>query len=236
MRLISTLITATLLAATAAASAAPITPSFSRFGTLAGATFGGSGIPNTAVAVTEIRDDAGSEQLTLGLTAHQRFVGPNLANNGAGVFSASTGVSPFPPSPGDPYAVWNFALYVSGMDASDLNFKLFYDFDPAAGNDQSTHGVAAFAGGPFPAQNSFNLGMNFLAMSIPGITPPAGSFDPNVAGEYSFALEAYTGQGRLVARTAIVVNVADGTVPEPGTLVLTGLALLAGAARSRRRT
>ena len=84
-----------------------------------------------------------------------------------------------------------------------------------------------------PFQNSWNLGMEFLATTNPaiGITAPAGVFNPNAQGQYSFALVAYTSiTGAEIGRSAIVVNV----VPEPGTFALAGLALL-GLAAARRR-
>lgn len=208
------------------AHAAPISPTYNTFGPLPAATFGGSGIPNDAVAITTVGG------LTLAMSATQRFTAPALTNDGMGTYSALTGVSTASPSPADPYAMWNFNFYISGGDDT-MAFRLFYDFNTAVGNDETTHGTISFLGSQLPggvAQNSFNLGMNFLAAAGAGIAPPAGAFDPNAAGQYTFALVAYgITSGQEIGRSAIVVN-----VPEPGTFALSGLALL-GLAGLRRR-
>jgi len=218
-----------------AAAAAPITPTFSTFGTLTGATFGGSGIPNTAVAITTLAGSGTTlpPRLTLGLTAHQRFSDqPPLLNNGAGVFTALAGVSPTVPStPANPLATWNFGWYVGGADLSNFVFELLYDLNPATGTQQAN--LRTLGRNPLAVltQNSWNLGMDFL--ELPNV------FDPTVNGEYSFALIAYGRDGNQlfeVARSAMLGNVTGGSnlVPTPGTLALAAVALLGLAGVSRR--
>lgn len=232
-----------------AALAQSITPNATLI-PLPAATFGGSGIPNTSVAVTNVGN------VTLGLSAAARFDNPTVTNNGAGTFYALAGVDNHTPSPGDPYALWNFNYYIGGT-ITDYNYKLFYDFDPAANTEESAHGVFSLLGaqinqiftGPplnlnvFPSQNSLNLGMNFLETPpIPLVLqPPAFSpFNPNALGSYTFALVAYAkegdgggGFGAEVGRTAMQVS----AVPEPETyaLLLAGLSAITFVARRRRQ-
>jgi hypothetical protein len=220
---------------------AQITPTGSRFGTLSEATFGGTGIPNDAVMV---RDNIPG--LTMGLTATQRcgtvICNPALTNNGFGRFFASAGADLNPPSPTNPYAIWNWNFFIGGAAATNYNYKLFYDFNSASGNPQASHGTiavpwAVLSTGPF--QNSWNLGMDFLASPGVGITPPSGTFDPDALGEYTFALVAFdkAGVGGLefgdeVARVAMAVNV----VPEPSTYALMAAGIGFLGVMSRRRT
>lgn len=226
------------------ANAAPISPTFTTFGLLAGVTFGGSGIPNSPAAIFNLTDPlTGQTTLTMGLIATPRFTGV-VTNDGAGTYSSVTGISPNPPSSlADPYAMWNFSSYVGGSAASGLFFRLFYDFDPAVGTNEADHGTVSFAGTTLvlsPNGSSSNLGFNSLATSgVATFGPhsfttvtPTGTFDPNAAGQYTFALRAYRDANftDLVGSTAIAVNV----VPEPGTFALAGLALL-GLATARRR-
>lgn len=216
-------------------NAQPLTPT-GVFGSQPTMTFGGSGIPNDAVMTNS---NAAALGVTLGLTATQRcgsvICNPALTNDGFGTFYASAGTDINPPSPGNPYATWNFGFYIGGANASQYNYKIFYDFNPASGN--SDYGNLSIA--PVPIQDSWNLGMDFLSAPsvIPGtIFPPSGTFDPNASGEYSIGLIAYRSElsGALteVGRTAIQVNAT--TVPEPSTYALMA-AGLAGVAFTQRR-
>ncbi len=200
------------------ATAAPITPTYDTFGTLSGATFGGTGIPNHAVAITTIGD------VTLGLTAHARYSNPAVSNDGAGTFYAVNGgdIYSSPPQPG--YARWNFGWYVKNAGMSSYIVDLLYDFDPAPATDEGLLGKAsALLGQNFLVQDSWNLGMGFLALSSSFVTPPTYSpFNPSVNGEYSFALILRDLSGKELGRSAINVRV----VPDGGgTVALLGLGL-----------
>lgn len=216
------------------AQAAPIIPTFDTFGQLASATFNGSGIPNTAVAITT------EGSVTLGLTAHQRYDNIAVTNDGLGTFFATVG--PDASTGGNAaagYATWNFAFYLADTDPQSGNlFNFFWDFDPAFGNDRSTH--AGLVGFPLPAnphQDSLNLGMTFLTVFFnhpPVPTPP--SFDPNAAGWHTFSLQAVDARGVVFAESAIRVQVGDSTpVPEPTTVALLGAGMVSLAAKTRRR-
>ena len=240
----------TALLFSASASFAQITPSGDSYGPLNAANFGGTGIPNQDVVQTTVNG------VTLGLTATQRFSNPVVTDNNAGTFFAAAGIDTNPPSPADPYARWNFDFYIGhvvqpGGTTTDMtgvaayNYKLFYDFDPAVGNAQATHGSISFVGAllsnsqtisfggvsvanPNYSQGSLNLGMNFLQSGsvisgTPIVSAPSGIFNPNALGQYSFKLTAYTQTGslfggnlNLYGTEQFSTSMVVSAIPEPG--------------------
>ncbi len=223
--LISTLSVSSLLAEALA-------PSCPNFGTLAAATFGGSGIPNTSVCHTTFTD--GAATITIGLTATPRFTGV-VTDNGAGTYAATAGTG-FP----SPLGLWNFNYYVSitgNTGGNSYGFDLLYDTDPSM-NAVGTlgHFTALLTGPTILLQDSVNLGFGVInGGGFPGQSLPSPNtlYNADAAGLYTFALQVTNlAPGGATGGVSIQVQ-ADA--PEPGTYALVGLGLAAVVARSRRR-
>lgn len=228
-------LTSVLLTTGLVAFAAPVTPTYTTFGTLSGATWGGTGNPNDAVAITTIVN--GGDTVTLGLQAQGRYSNPPLANDGAGTFYATPGENygnpATPTTPGTPSnykgATWNFDYYISvnNSDFNNYTFQLLYGtdasslvtmpFGPVLIAQADGSKSYSTVGGTTTAQDSENLDFSFLG--------PLIGFDPNANGQYSFELQALDGSGKLLGQSAIVVDV--GTVPDAAsTAWLLGLGFL----------
>lgn len=195
-------------------------------------TFGGTGIPNDAVESNSVDNQVALGGVHLFLSATQRYDNPALTNDGAGTFFAMAGIDDNPPSPVNPYALWNFDWAIVGNNVDSYTYRLYYDFNPAAGNF-GDYGYVVVT----PSQDSWNLGMDFLAAAFAGVVVPPSfpSFDPTAAGQYGFALAAFTGTTE-VGRSAILVNTqAADVVPEPATMTLLAFGLAGMAAAQRRK-
>lgn len=190
-----------------------------RFGSLPETEFGGDGIPNDAVAVTDITGLPGGMSIRLGITATPRFDAPGVTNNGAGVFTAESGAD------AGGVGLWNFSYFMKivGGTFADCKFCLLYDFDPGGGTTEANLGnwdfsaTLPFTNGPLNTltkhEDSQNLTFSFLATTVPGfITAPVYSpFSPTATGEHSFELIAKTNSDVEVGRTSMKVNVVDPT-------------------------
>lgn len=243
---------ALMLAAPLVANATPV---YTSFGSLPGANFGGSGIPNDAVAKSEVFVN-GSNTVTLALTAHGRYSNPVVTNNGAGEYFAGAGqncgaaTDPVGCPSANQGALWNFGYYISttgpGNDFADYTFTLYYDFDPGAdtllvnlGQINVNNAISAAGGDPATTtllQDSQNLLFSSFSTAIPGVvqTPP-GSFNPNALGEYNFYL-GFTANNIPGFSGLVGIDVNVVPVPASAWLFGSGLLGLVGAARRKLKT
>lgn len=242
-------IAALVLAAPFSAGATAV---YQTFGTLP-VTFGGTGIPNNAVAASSVFVD-GNTNITLGLTAHGRYSNPTVTNNGAGLFYAGTGsncgvaTDPVGCPSTSQGALWNFGFFVGvsgpGADLYDYDFKLYYDFNPGTNTPVGSLGVidlnnAIYAASGDPTlmtqtQDSQNLLFSGFSTTVPGvITAPGGSFNPNALGQYSFYLTATTKTAFPADVGTVGIDVQVVPVPAAAWLFGSGLLGLIGIARRK---
>ncbi len=162
-----------------------------------------------------------------------------LLDGTSGTYAAPAGSYTSPGAANPSLAKWNFdfSIYSSNATLDNFRFVLGVDGDPSAGTsfallDPLTHwSDNATTPGGQGVQNSENLGFSDSGF-------PAGLFNPQTNGTYSFYLAAYaaddTDLQNVLARTNI-----DVAVPEPASIALFGVGLLgllgfAGATRRRR--
>jgi len=240
------------LAAVAALLVAPgISSAFTvydGFGPFPNATFGGSGIPNDAVAASKQIID-GDTTITIAMNATERYSNPAVGDNGAGIFYATpgsnTGGAGESPTTG---ALWNWNYYIgitsdSGKVLKDYQIDIWYDFNPAGptgccstaglGRINVTQALTLATSNATLLEGSENLLFSYLAAPpLPTslyLTPPGGAFNPNALGNYQFAITVGSG-GFPLDSVAMEVQV----IPVPAAAWLFGSALgLFGVMRRR---
>jgi hypothetical protein len=212
-------------------------PTYNSFAMLSNAelaviNFGGTGISEYGPVAL-----GGNSSFSMALAATPRvsgaYVGPAVTNNGTGTYIAQIGESP---AAGSNNATWNYNFAIVG-NTSGLTFRLFADVDPGVGTTANQYlnvslllGAGAAGGSNQSTQDSQNLGFGDSVV-FPGW--PNYSFNPNVVGEYNFALLAYDSQNSVVDEVAIRVTV----VPEPEAygMALAGMGVVGFAMFRRRR-
>lgn len=211
----------------------------SGFGSVPGA-FGVPTFTGTGIAVNTINwavyENAQNEQFILGMSATERFSSPEVTNDGAGTYFAESGLG----AGSATASTWNFNFFIATLGPSITSvmdgLKLYYDVDPGMGSD---FGIIDFFAGlttETVAEGSQNLTFSFLYAAFPGITPPAGIFNPFDAGHYGFRLEAeYASASVPGALTTGSVGIAV-RVPEPEVIFLLATGIVAfGMSRRLRR-
>ncbi|MGB7404894.1 MAG: PEP-CTERM sorting domain-containing protein [Pacificimonas sp.] len=224
----SVLLTTTIAIGLAAPAVAE--PVFDRFGALPQTEFGGDGIPNDRVAVTNI--NVGQVSGEIGLTATPRFSAPLPTLVEDGVF----GVAPGADSNGRSF--WNFSFYADILPG--LDYTLLYDFDPSNGTDYGELSLEFFTpNDPTTIEGSQNATFEYLNDGAPlvAIPPSMFDFDADANGIYNFRLQARDLAGALIGEAAIDVIVGNGPtdVPAPAGFALLGLGIIGLAAARRRR-
>lgn len=226
------------------------------FGPFPNADWGGTGIPNDAVAASNQIVD-GNILITIAMNATERFSNPAVTDDDEGRFFAGTGSNFGGPGSTSTLqgALWNFNTYI-GIECApgktcaippiltDYQIDFYYDFNPAAAFSLSSMGHIDITASLVTStsaleQGSQNLMFGFLAADIPGVlTAPTDTlvFDPNAIGEYQFYIQVTKFIDPMfpdlhIESVAMEVHVVP--VPPAAWLFASGLLGLVGIARRK---
>lgn len=222
---------------------------YDNFGPFPNANFGGTGIPNNAVAASKsIFDNATASTITIAMNATERYTNPVVTNDGFATYFAGPGSNIQGPN-NLLGALWNFNYYLEVVSPSktlkDFQIDIWYDFDPVGspnlgdlsgmGRINVTQALVLANSNATLLQGSENLLFSYLTSpAFPQslfITPPSGTFNPNAVGNYQFAITVNR-FGFPVDSVAMEVQV----VPVPAAVWLFGSALgLMGVMRRRAK-
>lgn len=209
---------------------------YDSFGYFPDATWGGTGIPNDAVAASmQIVD--GTNTLRVAMSATERYSNPAVSDNGAAIYTAGTG-SNFGGAGESTSAGalwnWNFFIDIAGGGVlADYQIDLYYDLDPAGPGafgdlsglgkfDITAYLIANSLTGLTTLEDSQNNQFGFWATDfLPILDAPSTAFDPNAVGNYQYAITV-TRSGFAVDTVAMEVNTV---VPVPAALWLFGSAI-----------
>jgi len=213
---------------------------YDEFGSFEDATWGGSGIPNDAVAAS-MQIVNGDDLLRVAMSATERYSNPAVGDNGEAIYSAEIGsncgvdTDPVGCPSANQGALWNWNYFVDvtgGGVLGDYQIDIWYDLEAGAQRafgDLSGLGRIDITASLY-AQGLENLTMiegsenNLFAWlgtdQLPFVDAPDTVFDPNAVGNYQYAITV-TRTGFPVDTVAMEVN----TVPVPASIWLLGSAI-----------